>query len=553
MKKAPIPNIEKERLKALQDLKVLDTESEEVFDNITRLAAQICDSKISLVSLVDRDRQWFKSSFGLGASETPRDISFCGHAIMSDEIFEVPNSELDARFCDNPLFLGEPHVRFYAGAPLITPTGFRIGTLCVIDDTEKKLEPFQKEALKTLSQNVVSLLDLRVKNEELHLARNEALKFAQKKSEFLANMSHEIRTPMNGVLGMISLLNDTNLNEEQRKMLKTVENCGASLVTILNDILDFSKFESGQFSLEKINFNLIDSLNDSVSLLGNSASEKGIVIITDTEEVTHPYVEGDQVRFRQIITNLLSNAIKFSKNKDEVLLKLSSSQVDSFVKVKLSVIDYGIGISLEDQKNLFQAFSQADTSITRRFGGTGLGLSICSKLASLMGGEIELKSEVGKGSNFTVTLSFESAKNAVNEETKSTIEINKEFHKKYPQNILVAEDNTVNQTVAKLMLSKLGYKIDIASNGKEALEMSLKNNYSLILMDMQMPVMDGVTATKEIFSIIKENRPKIIALTANALDEYKDECTHAGMQGFLSKPLSVEDLAQAIIDVIEKS
>ena len=979
MKKAPTPLDEELRLEDLYKYDLLDSHSEESFDELTELARDLTSSSIALISIIDKDRQWFKSKQGLEASETPRDISYCGHAIMGDELFIIENSDLDKRFCDNPLFTGPPHVTFYAGAPLIMSSGFRIGTLCVIDSKPKTLNEFQKKSLRSLAKSVVRLIELnfnnqkllkmqrqsediqtlaktggweldlrtnktfwteevykihgvdhrlpfdkndaikfyaeheiprlekiiqnaivrkekfdnvfefydannkkkwvrsigepildkdknvikligifkdvtkekntqviseninkirsfhsysnenkdhfyqltlnkfinlchsnlgfiiekenkdnkinynllayankdlnnqqnsnvykKVKNKfitdemiknmsfifdkekiessneefplnsellkildiekisnfmivpiktndqlktiiflanskliindidkefisqitplkevikeivsiikleeksyeenlersfiletsqvalwkyfpqtnELHwdesmyklyemdpkkfsghydawtsslheddklaaskdlenalkgegkfdtlfriktptkkikyirakadivfdeagkplkmmgvnwdfteekrindqlvTAKDKAIAYSNAKSNFLANMSHEIRTPMNGVLGMISLLRETKLDPSQIEMIDTIQGCGDHLLSIINDILDFSKVESGKVEIENISFDLNQTLNEITFLLKNLTTVKNINFETKFHNDLPAFIIGDVGKIKQIIMNLISNASKFTE-KGSISLEVCTVKNDGKnIELQFKIKDTGIGISDENQLKLFNAFTQADSSTTRKFGGTGLGLSICKKLVNAMNGTIQLNSQINIGTEVIVNLPFEISSQLEAEkslEKAPTFKIDINFSENFPHNILVAEDNKINQKLIHMMLKKLGYQIDFANNGKEAVDMAVSNEYSLIFMDMQMPELDGIEATKIILERQNQKNPKIIAITANAMIEDKAKCLQAGMIDFLTKPIKLNDLRKII-------
>ncbi|MFK7873745.1 MAG: ATP-binding protein [Oligoflexales bacterium] len=376
---------------------------------------------------------------------------------------------------------------------------------------------------------------------KLQLSKITAEKSTKTKSEFLANMSHEIRTPMNGILGMISLMQETQISQKQRHMLDTMSSCGDSLLTILNDILDFSKIESGKIDFEERPFSIKESIDNILFLFENVAHKKQIQFTCDIiHQDIPPYVLGDITRVKQVLTNLVSNALKFTEKgfvKLEVDL-LNQKKINSF-NIRFSIKDSGIGMTQEEQKKLFQAFSQADTSITRKFGGTGLGLAISSKIIKMMGGKINVVSEKGKGSHFYFDLHFEKSsppqttQSLAKKSTKTTTQLN----------ILLAEDNIINIEIACLMLKQLGHSVDVAHNGLEAVEMEKKFQYDVILMDMQMPIMDGVTSAA---AIKKSSNIPIIAVTANVLPEDKNKCIKAGMEIFLTKPMSRDSLEKAL-------
>lgn len=384
---------------------------------------------------------------------------------------------------------------------------------------------------------------IRENEERLKVALEKAKQATKAKSEFLANMSHEIRTPMNGILGMVNLMEETHLTDEQKKLLLTVKNCGDGLLTVLNDILDFSKIESGKMKMEVINFNLEKSIRESIHILAHEASKHSVSLELEFSDKTPKHVIGDEIRLRQVLFNLLGNAIKFSKD-GSVKVRI---QGDESGYVRFDVIDDGIGIKDEHKDKLFSPFSQADGSISRKFGGTGLGLVISSRLCKIMGGKLQFVSEEGKGSCFYFSLPFKVGEQTEEEQVEELKIDYASFSKEHPISILVVEDNLVNQKIAKLMLSKLGYSIDIAENGEVGLERVNNKTYDVIFMDMQMPVMDGLTATKKIIEKFGEKSPYIVAMTANVFDEDKRKCYEAGMKDFISKPLSIDDFVQAII------
>lgn len=544
----PIPSNEKERLDALHSYRIVNTTPEERFDSLTQIAAYICDSSIALISLIDTNRLWFKSKIGMKDFEIPRDVSFCQYTITQDEIFEIENALMDERFQNNPYVLGPPNIRFYAGTPLKTPEGFNIGTLCVLDTEPKSLNSKQKTILKVLSNQIIANFELIKKNRELVLIQEKKEELQKSKSQFFANMSHEIRTPVHGILGITGLLSETELQPEQKEYVDTIRRSGNLLLNLLNDILDLSKLESSHMKIEVIAFDLMDLLRDVFHLFEADAKRKNLEFKMLGEQPSSLIVSTDPNRLKQILVNLVSNAFKFTEKGNVSIefvfdIESDSKQCDIWIRVK----DTGIGIPERKLKELFQAYTQMDTSVSRKYGGTGLGLAISKGFAEMMGLKLTTQSVINRGSVFEISGRIPLAERSeVNFEPKKP-NSNTNGTPIQDLRILVAEDNETNQMLIKRVLEKLGYKPVIVSNGIEALHHIETKGTDVFFLDIQMPELSGIETAKILTQHTDQSiRPYIIAMTANASQEDKEDCLASGINEYVSKPFRKEEIADLL-------
>ena len=382
---------------------------------------------------------------------------------------------------------------------------------------------------------------------ELKKNQEAALESSRLKSEFLANMSHEIRTPLNAIMGLTNLVLESSITNEQRENLEAVKLSSDALLNIINDILDFSKIEAGKLDLEAVEFDIHEVLSDCQKIFSLSAEKKNIELLFAEIDLPKRLLIGDPGRFRQILFNLVNNAIKFTQKGSVTITTQLTHLMPSDCRIRVEVKDTGIGIPATALNRLFQAFSQTDQTMARRFGGTGLGLSICKRLAHLMNGEVGVESSESEGSNFWFEIplalgqqkSLNTPRHQSNTYQGSTTELR----------ILLAEDNPINQMVAGRSLRKYNYKVDVVANGIEVLDAIRTIKYDLILMDCQMPEMDGLEATKIIRTsktLSEFSKIPIIALTANAIEGDRERCLQAGMNDYAAKPIDFVDLVKKI-------
>ncbi|NNJ72103.1 MAG: response regulator [Enterobacterales bacterium] len=544
-------------LLGMDHIKALACEISRVFELDYVFLGQLTSGKInSVTTLVAVHKGQLIDNVTYDLENTP-----CEGVFTNLEICIYPDN-VSAQYPKDK-FINEMGIESYLGVPIIDNHNQLLGHLIALNQSpidedqglEALFEFFSNQMALELS-HLMNQMALSRKNKQLEETQDKleqaklvAESQARSKADFMANMSHEIRTPMNGVIGMLSLLEDTELNKDQQSMIDIIKISGDTLLALIDDILDYSKIEQDKIELHFTPIDLHLFSKNIISILEQPASQEGKTIMPFVDDAIKFPVMADHLRLKQILLNLLSNALKFSQSRSTVYVSIKlKHETKTHYDLDFIVMDEGIGIHPTHIDTLFEPFKQADGSITRRFGGKGLGLSICHKLTSLMKGKIKIESEMGKGSTFTVSLCLEKGKTKEpTDEIKDTHRIfDQHFYEQNPCELLVVEDNMVNQQIVMMMLRKLGYQPDLAENGLQAVKMCREKEYDLILMDMQMPVMDGLTATDQILHEHTKRPPIIIAMTANVLNEDRQRCKDVGMSDFLAKPMKIETLAGII-------
>ncbi|HVA28592.1 MAG TPA: response regulator, partial [Candidatus Baltobacteraceae bacterium] len=504
---------------------------EDAFDDITAIASYICQTPISLISLIDAERQWFKANVGLNAAETSRDIAFCDIAIQQPDILVVEDASKDPRFKNNPLVKGDPNIRFYAGAPLFTDDGHGLGSLCVIDRKPRKLSKDQLDALRRLANQVMKLFELR-------RALRAASRLESIKSQFFANMSHEIRTPLNGVIGMAELLMQTPLDPEQHRFAEVLRSSSDALLTIVNDILDFSKLEAGKLELAPHAFNLERTIDTTIDLFASIAQSKNVEVATFIAPSVPVHVIGDEMRIRQALTNLVGNAVKFTDVGDVTIDVSVAEATPTNALIKFSVSDTGPGVPISAQPHLFTSFAQAAASTARRHGGTGLGLAITKQLVELMGGTIGFETVPHMGSSFWFTARLELQQNLGPGDRSDLSDLR----------VLVADSNERVRAVLERYLQSWGMRVVAVSEGRRAIE-HLENpqeTFDLAIVGRALGDMTAIDLARH-----APKTPLIVVADMRSTSTGSDD--RGLFAGLVSKPIQQSQLFDAIATVAGKS
>jgi signal transduction histidine kinase/ActR/RegA family two-component response regulator len=524
--------------------------------NIETIVAKTNEVLQGVCSLYNRYDEKEKSIFTWKGENTPNDFSQKddaeGHICYEAVIRKGKGTVAIPDIHGTPFFHSDPNVkkyflRSYIGHPVIVD-GKAVGSLCVFDT---KVRHFSETEKKTIAALAIALS---LEHKRYFLEQNltsavaQAKQASEAKSQFLSNMSHEIRTPLNGIMGFSEILINEESDPKKRWMLELIEESGQQLTKIVNDVFDYSAADSGKIVLRTGDFNLPALVEETVSFFLKDAQSKGISVLVDHSKVQHIALEGDYFKLSQILVNLLSNAIKFTEE-GSVSLHAATRKENNKIMAEIVVSDTGIGIQSEDMEMIFDDFKQVEYYLTKRIKGTGIGLATTRKIVDFLGGKITAESEHGKGSRFTVVLPFSEQPVQRRDDTEKE-RGNSEPPQKKPVNILLAEDNETNQFLIKAITKSENWNIVVVDNGEQAVEEYKKETFHLILMDVQMPVMNGYEATRIIRQMEKGKgiHTPIIALTAYAMKDDREMCLNAGMDDYISKPFK----RQEFIDIISE-
>ncbi|MCW7483101.1 hybrid sensor histidine kinase/response regulator [Leptospira kanakyensis] len=546
---APLPKNETLRLSALKGLEILDTPEEEMFDEITRLASLICEAPISLVSLVDETRQWFKSHHGLEDRETPRSLAFCAHAILGDGPFVVPNAKEDIRFYNNPYVLESPNVMFYAGIPLALGDQIKLGTLCVIDNKPRELNGEQMQMLNLLAKQTIRLLQMRKATERLEIEKLAAEKATAAKRDFIAAISHDIRNPLNSLLGMSEMIRETELNPTILGYVDHIKNAGEVILHLVNDTIEISRLEENVSVLKNEWFELRECLDILNSFFTAETKRKKVDFFLHNQAGSNLTIHSDKRKLEKIFWNLTANAVKFTNKGNITFTVRLETKTEENGILHIEVKDTGPGISPEVKDRLFQKYNEF---VPEGCGisGSGLGLSIVKLSLEEMGGEVEVESKLGEGSTFKVKIPilWKSKKNetqTTNTNSKSKLP---SFAK--PQKVLIADDNDLNRKVLRSYLKPLGFEITESNNGIDTEKELTNTSYDIAFLDIEMPGKHGTEIAKGLAE--KPNRPVLFACTGLCMPEEKNHILSSGFEYFMPKPYLKEDLYHHLKEIADR-
>jgi len=537
------------RLAALAGYGIVDTPREQEYDAITRLIAHICEAPVALISFVEEGRQWFKSACNLDASETPLNMSICAHAIGGHGLLEIPDARLDPRTSSNPLVAGDPHIRFYAGTPLRTADGYGLGSLCVIDTKPRTLTGSQRDALKTLGQHVVNLLELRrqlrLKEQEiarrqqteleLMRARDAAEAASRAKDRFFATLSHELRTPLTPVLiTAAAMADDQTLPEGTREIGRMIQRNVQHEVRLIDDLLEVSRIISNKLELARQPLDLHATIDECVSMCAPDAQAKGQQLSVDLR-ATRPYLVGDPARLKQVLCNLIRNAVRYTPQGGNI----SVETLDNDSRVRMIVRDNGIGMEPAKIELMFQPFEQSDRA--NGAGGLGLGLAIAKGYVLAHGGTIRGDSDgPGTGSTFTIELPASAAPQTVAGEDVAKPNGS-------ALSILLVEDHDDSRRAMKRLLIALKHTVADASTVAAALELAKTQRFDLIISDLGLPDGSGLDLMRQ----LRQRSPlKGIALTGYGTESDIAAARKAGFAAHLTKPINFVALQNTIRDVM---
>ncbi|MDI9349326.1 MAG: ATP-binding protein [Candidatus Symbiobacter sp.] len=548
----PMPN------QAIERYAKLSETPEPEFDRLTDLAAEIFAAPIAAISMIDQERQWFKARRGLSICEIPRDQSFCSYAILQNGVMVVPDAQADARFTGWPMVEGEGGIRFYAGAPLITPDGWRVGTLCLADT--KPRPPLSLNEQKTFAALAAQVID----QLELRLARSQAEQALTEKNNFLAMLSHEIRTPVSGMVGLAQLLQESAMATQQRHYVNTILSSGRSLVRLLDDMLELSKFQAGHIPLIDCHFTIESVIDPLVTTFEQKARAKNLHLRRVLSGPPNLHLIGDAERIRQVINNLLNNAIKYTTSGDIIVTAAIFANIEPTIRLVCSIKDTGPGIPPERLERLGEDYYQVNDATSRKAGGVGLGLAISRRILHRLGGKLRITSQVGVGSEFSFSLVMplwlDSSRDAEGNPYLGYENFDRESlltplpDPAAPRgDILCVDDDQAGLMVISEMLRRAGYRVVGALNASETLRFCRERQFDAILLDMNLPDMDGVTIAR---ILRRESGPNqstpLIAVTASAFASDREACLAAGMDEHISKPLNFKILLERLHHMTQK-